>query len=258
VKALMTGNFQAASDAFAAALRLEKGSEKAELGHAIARAQLGFDDEATALFKNAGNISPDTPWLLIPLGAGLNAAGDHEAAVPVLLNATARFPEEPGGWNQLAAAYAGQARYEEALTCVRTSLHLSLNQSEGWGELGSILCGQGRFYEAIAAFEKSLTLDPKNDKALTGLGDTWMALGRPDDAGFSYRKAAEIMPEKKENWLRLAKFYEKTGKTAEAAEASVRGGVVSLTGNETSLNDQPGNTTAPGDTNTTVNITQIL
>lgn len=258
MKALESGNYQAAYEAFVAALRLEKNSEKAQLGYARALDHLGRNRESLTIYQKVMNSSPNNTGLLIQLGKGMNAAGDYETALPVLINATALFPQETEAWNQLAAAYAGMARYEEALTTVRKSLQISLNQSEGWEQLGAVLLGQGRFYEAVAAFEKSIVLDSKNDGSWTGLGDTWTALGRFDDAASAYRKSGEIAPEKRETWLSLAKVYEKTGKTEEAASAYAKGGTVNLTAvtsKPAENREQPENSTAVKALNDTMNST---
>jgi tetratricopeptide (TPR) repeat protein len=244
--------------AFTAALRLEKESEKAQLGYARALEKLGRTNESLAIYQKVVNSSPGDTGLLVPLGKVLNTAGDHETALSVLLNATTRYPDDILAWNQLAAAYAGQARYEEALTAVRKSLKISLNQSEGWEQLGAVLRGQGKFYESVAAFEKSITLDPKNEDSWAGLGDTWTSLEQYDEAASAYRAATALIPDRKDTWLNLAKIYEKSGKTGEAAAAYARGGAVNLTpGNSTQLIEQvpPENSTPVQETNRTVNAT---
>ena len=259
MKALAGGNYQSASEAFAAALRLEKGSEKAQIGYARALSELGRDTEALVIYSQVRNSSPNNTEILIPLGREQNEAGNYTGALTTLLNATALFPENTEGWNQLAAAYAGQSRFEEALTTVRRSLQISLNQSEGWGQLGAILSGQGRFYEAIPAFEKSVTLDPGNAQSWTGLGDTWTALNRYDEAVTTYRTATDLRPGKNETWIKIAQVYDKQGKIPEATEAYEKGGVITRTVNETSPTitpEQTQNQTTVEQANTTGNITE--
>jgi predicted Zn-dependent protease len=229
VNASEAGNFQAASEAFAAALRLKKGSEEAQTGYAAALSKLGRNAEALEIYSRVYNVSPANTSILIPLGRELNAAGRHPEALTTLLNATNRYPDNPDGWNQLAAAYAGMHRYEEALATVRRSLQISWKQAGGWGELGVILSGQGRFYEAIAAFEKSLTLDPEDITIWKRLGDTWTALSRYDEAIIAYKAAIDIRPADHALWVSLGDLYEKQGDMTLAAEAYGKGGKTNQT-----------------------------
>lgn len=221
-----TGNYKSAADAYAAALRLDKDSEKAQSGYAAALSELGRDTESLDIYSRLWNKSPNDTTILIPLGRELNAVGNHESALTVLLNATVAHPDDQEGWNQLAAAYAGLSRYEEALTAVRRSLQLSMDKAGGWGQLGMILSGQGRFYEAVAAFEKALTLDPTDGIIWTGLGNTWTALNRYDDAAQAYQTATENRPSDTALWIKLAKTYEKQNNLKGAAEAYKKGGII--------------------------------
>lgn len=250
------GNNKAAADAYAAALRLDKGSEKALAGYGAVLSKLGRDSEALDIYSRLQNISPNNTTILIPLGREQNAIGSHEAALATLLNATTVYPNNTEGWNQLAAAYAGLSRYEEALTTVRKSLQISTDQAGGWGQLGSILSGQGRFYEAIPALEKSLTLDPNDGTTWKNLGDTWMILGHVKEAAQSYEAAIESRPSDTSLWLQLGETYEKLNKTKEAAEAFRKGGVVQVS--DTPVNQsgmEPNKTVSKPVINTTGNIT---
>ncbi|MFH0968720.1 MAG: tetratricopeptide repeat protein [Methanobacteriota archaeon] len=241
VNASAAGKYQSASEAFAAALRLDKGSEEAEIGYATALSKLGRSAEALEIFTKVQNQSPTNTSILIPLGREQNAVGRHLEALATLQNATIQYPNDPEGWNQLAAAYAGLYRYEEALTTVRRSLLLSLNQAGSWGELGAILSGQGRFYEAIPSFEKGLTLDPNDVTIRKDLGDTWIALSQYEQAAFAYEAATEIRPADTSLWIRLGEIYEKQGNTTKAAEAYRKGGLINQTQaetNSTSIEDQ--------------------
>jgi|GEM_PF-4970012 len=254
VNASLKGNNKAAADAYAAALRLDKESEKALAGYGDALSKLGRDTEALDVYSRLQNLSPTNATILIPLGREQNAVGSHDEALATLLNATAAYPNETEGWNQLAAAYAGLSRYEEALTTVRKSLQISTDQAGGWGRLGSILSGQGRFYEAVAAFEKSLTLDPKNGATWTDLGNTWASLGRYKEASQAYEAATESRPSDTSLWLKLAAVYEKELKTKEAAEAYRKGGVISSSDTNQSAIEQNKTETKP-EPNSAVNMT---
>nr|WP_319579545.1 tetratricopeptide repeat protein [uncultured Methanospirillum sp.] len=255
LNASISGNNKAAADAFAAALRLDKGSEKALTGYGEVLSKLGRDTEALEIYSRLQNLSPTNTTILIPLGREQNAVGSHEAALATLLNATAAYPNDTEGWNQLAAAYDGLTRYEEALTTVRRSLQISTDQAGGWGQLGAILSGQGRFYEAIAAFEKSLTLDPKNGITWADLGNTWTALGRYKEAAQAYEAATESRPSDTTLWLKLAAVYEKEQKTKEAAEAYRKGGVISPSDTTNQSVLELNKTETKPDANITVNMT---
>ncbi len=218
MKALSEGRYQAAADAFTAALRLDPGSVQAQTGHDHALAELGRKDEAEATLRAAMNRSTDDEAGL-GLGMALNAAGEYARALPYLISATEQTPHDYTAWNRLGAAYAELHRYEEALTAVRTSLGISISQAEGWRMLGEVLYNQGRFYESVAAYEKAISLNPKSPNAYAGLGRAWDALGRSDEAITAYLNATGSMPDRSDYWLFLADAYERAGKTNEAADA---------------------------------------
>ena len=64
------GNNKAAADAYAAALRLDKGSEKALAGYGAVLSKLGRDSEALDIYARLQNISPNNTTILIPLVKG--------------------------------------------------------------------------------------------------------------------------------------------------------------------------------------------
>ncbi len=222
VNASKIGNYQSASDAFAAALRINKKSQEAQLGYASALSELGDDEEVLSIYSNLHNLSPNNTEFLLPLGRAQNAAGKYDLAVATLFNVTNIFPENSEGWSQLAAAYAGQYRYEDALTAARKSLQISLDNEGGWGQLGCILYGQGRYYEAIAAFEKALTLNPKDGNIWMGLGDTWSALRKYESATEAYTSATKLRPYDNDLWIKIGSVYEKKGDKVNASEAYMK------------------------------------
>ena len=236
-KALEEGRYQAASDAFSAALRLEKDSDTALMGYARALSGLGRDEEAGPVYLRVNATRTGDDQMLIPLVAGLSATGDDEKALEILRNVTARTPEDPRGWDALARAYAGQSRFEEALTAVRRSLEISATRSAGWEGLGTILRGQGRFYEAVAAYEKAIVSDPDNADAWIGLGDTWSSLSRYREAAAAYRNATAVTPDNRMAGERLSEMYLRAGDTREAEEVRTRAD--QHHGNGTTVNTGP-------------------
>lgn len=221
LKALSDGRYQAAVDAFIAALRLEPGSVQAQTGHAQALEKLGRKEDVENTSLAVGNVSIGDN-AVFSRGMPLNEEGENTITRPFLKNGAEQTPGDCAGWNQLAAVYAGQGRYEEALTAVRTSLDISISQAEGWSLLGDVLCGQGRFYESIAAYEKAISLNPEYSKAYTGLGKAWGTLGRTDDAITEYQNATGSMPDSIEHRTLLAGEYEPDGKANETADTNPR------------------------------------
>jgi Flp pilus assembly protein TadD len=223
VNASNKGNYQAASEAFAAALRINKTSSDAQMRYATTLTVLGRDNEALLIYQNLLNqTSVDDSAILVPYGKTLNAVGDYEAALSVLINGTVRYPDDQEAWNQLAAAYAGLSRYEEALTSVRRSLQISPENAGGWGQLGTVLYGQGRFYEAIAALEKSISLGPDENAYLITLGDSWVALNRYQEATEVYLSALEKNPNHTQTLHKLGDLYAKNGAMNTSAEMYAR------------------------------------
>lgn len=223
VNASTKGNFQAASEAFAAALRINKTSTDAQMQYATTLTALGRDKEALTIYQDLLNQTPTADSaILIPYGKTLNAVGDYEAALSTLIQVTTKYPENQDAWNQLAAAYAGLSRYEEAITSVRRSLQISPENSGGWGQLGTVLYGQGRFYEAIAALEKSIRLSPDEPAYPVTLGDCWVALSQYQEAIDVYQTILEKNQTHTTVLQKLGDLYTKTGKIPEASEMYAR------------------------------------
>jgi len=211
-------NYQAASEAYAAALRIDRDSQEAQIGYALTLAELDRSQEALPILQSIWNKSPEKTELYLPLGRELNRNHQYNFAREILTNATLHFPDSPVVWQELASSYAGLSRYEEALTHVRKSLEKDQNHPGGWGQLGVILSGQGRFFEAVAAYEKALTLDPQQTKFFEGLGDTWMALSKYKEAAAAYETAHTIRPLDAPLAMKLAQAYDNHGKVLKAAK----------------------------------------
>lgn len=244
VNATNKGNYQAASEAFAAALRINKTSSDAQMRYATTLTALGRDREALMIYQNLLNqTSVDDSIILVPYAKTLNAVGDYETALSVLINGTIRYPDNQEAWNQLAAAYAGLSRYEEAITAVRRSLQISPENPGGWGQLGTVLYGQGRFYEAIAALEKSISLSPDESAFQITLGDSWVALNRYQEATEVYLSVLEIDPTHTRTLHKLGDLYAKTGAMNTSAEMYARASREGSEETEVLNENQPANQT---------------
>lgn len=130
-------------------------------------------------------------------GRAHHLAGRYDEAVQAYRTALAADPRHVRARNALAAAYARQGDYSQAISIWR-ELTADVTLSSGpanaylFANLGYAYLLGGDYQQAVAALEKACLLDPLNHRAWQNLGETLRRLGQDARAELMFRQASAL------------------------------------------------------------------
>ena len=139
------------------------------------------------------------------------------ADIETLYQAT--IDENPDCWmayNNLANAWAGRKKLDEAIANYRTALALKPDYVDAHVNLGVALERKGEVDEAIAQYRKALAIDPHFLNAHVNFGVALERLGRWDEAMAQYRQALAIDPQCVGAYVNLGVVLRRQGRFDEA------------------------------------------
>jgi tetratricopeptide (TPR) repeat protein len=151
----------------------------------------GRSDEGLEHFKIAESLAPDLFVAHFNIGYALAQAGENSRALPELQDAlrTATTSEEKSrALNNLAAAYLGLGKNEQAEQAFSELLELQPKSLAGRAGRGQALLNMGRYDEAGADFVAATELRPAPQLFLMA-GKSLEAAGKLPEAEAEYRKA---------------------------------------------------------------------
>ena len=171
-------------------------------------------------------------------------------------SAVANGPGVDGARVNLAVAYRGEGRHQDALRQLQTAVEINPKNAEAWAEIGNILYEdgrtelaehalltarehgpwmegvhynlanlyqrQGRWPEAISGYAAALAIRPEYAEARNNLGQAYEGAGQLERAVAEYRHALEADPELAPAWFNLAAVLEQQGDRSEAHSAYSR------------------------------------
>jgi tetratricopeptide (TPR) repeat protein len=219
-----------------AAAELQKGRELTVAGDRtrnasvdIAEGRAALDrgelDAATAKFRHAAQLEPDSPDAQQYLGSALEKQGNTDAAIAsyrkaLALNAGATAAKERLDALTKAApksedarriaefeGYIRDGRFKEVEPLLAAYVKERPTASWGWYALGYSLFGQQKIGESIRALAKSLELDVRNAEAHKILGRDLMIIGRFDAAQVEFEQAIRYQPGSAESHYNLGKLF---------------------------------------------------
>ncbi len=129
-----------------------------DLGLALRRQ--GLNGEATAAYRRAVELAPQSAEAQAALGELLELSGDDEEAAGCFHRAAQSDPDSEAGSMNLARALLLQQQFALAETQLRRALADYPRSDELTKYLGDVLVRQGRFAEAGGAFDRALELNP--------------------------------------------------------------------------------------------------
>ena len=188
---------------------------------ALAHHRAGRLDEAESLYQSILNGSPDHADSLNLLGVIAHQKGEDARAVDLIGRAIAIHPDRPAYHCNLAAAYTGLGRFDDAETSSRTALALDPSEAKAFLNLGLAFQGAKRWPQAEQAYRDlshSLPQDPRGPQAL---GDCLREQGRTFEALAAYREALARYPDHGPVHLLLGTML-LTGEEPLAAEPHLR------------------------------------
>lgn len=95
--------------------------------------------------------------------AGLEQAGQHEAAAMAYQSVVRRWPEEPAAWIGQGNAWFALQRFADAEDAFRAAIALRPDAPAAWNNLAYALSRQGRRDEAMAAARQAVALAGSED-----------------------------------------------------------------------------------------------
>jgi predicted O-linked N-acetylglucosamine transferase (SPINDLY family) len=159
---------------FQDALRLRPGMAQWHVELAAALTRSGRVVDAEREYETAARLVPDAANAVrararCDLGDARLAAGDARAAEQAYREAAMLAPDSPAIVLGLGACLRDQQRPVDAETHARRAVGLAPDLADGWALLGSVLSAQGRHVDAVAVYRKALDLVPGFDAAWSGM-----------------------------------------------------------------------------------------
>jgi tetratricopeptide (TPR) repeat protein len=186
--------------AYAEAIRLDPGNERARLGLADVLTDLKRFDEAERVLRETARLLPHGVQAQYRLGRLLQARGQYGEALPALEH-VARFTPLAGQdplFEILALIYANQADFERANVALRKQVAVNPNNGDAHRRLGDGYVRLGRPAEALAEFLAALLVDRGNIASHVGMARLHFRDGRHAEALAAARAALAIDPAQKE------------------------------------------------------------
>jgi tetratricopeptide (TPR) repeat protein len=184
MKALDSGNYEAAAAEFQKAIAADPSDYSAHFNLALAYTFMNRDDDGIAEYRKTLELKPHLYEAELNQGILLLKRKDAAGASPLLEDAAGQKPKEFRPRYMLAEA------------------QFSL----------------GRLAEAEANYRQAVAADPKSAGAELGLGRVLAREGKPDDAAPHYQAAAALDPKDRQWLLELADCYEKNKEVDKALE----------------------------------------
>ena len=173
----------------------------------------GRNDEAIAPFRTATELAPESAAAFQALGTVLHQLGEIDQAIGNYEHAVRLGPNAPALAN-LALAYFGAKRYDEALATYEKSLALDPKSVLNNGNIGDVYAALGRTREAKAAYEKSidlgdqlLTVNPRDARTIGLIAQREAKLGRSGAATRHAAEALALAPKNREILQRNAEVH---------------------------------------------------
>jgi tetratricopeptide (TPR) repeat protein len=164
------------------------------MGAALAHHRAGRLDEAAALYELILAGQPLHPDALHYFGVVCYQRGDNARAVELIGRAAGLIPDSPACHSNLAEAYRGLGKYQEAEASCRRALTLRPKYPEAMLNLAVALFQQRRFQDAEQACRSALSLRSAFPPAVLALADALREQWRVAESLEQYRHALELDP----------------------------------------------------------------
>lgn len=162
---------------------------------AVALSVLGDAEGAMFWFRRAEAIDPDSVDLRHYLGMHHFAAGDREAAAPLLESVLVLMPKRLPALEALARIRADQARWDEAADLLERAATLKSEPGDLLVELGGVSMAAGNTPAAISAFERAQAAQGESFRHHLELGVCYLADRQVEAARDLLDQVAESHPQ---------------------------------------------------------------
>jgi tetratricopeptide (TPR) repeat protein len=189
------------------------------INHGVRLHEAGKYAEAFQCFEAILKKNPKHPLALWHFGRALTRLKQPQKSIPILQQAAALRPTAPEPLYDLAWAWLGADRVEEAIKQFEAAIALKPAWVEAWSALGYAQGKVRRFAEAEASLRRALELKPDHGETFNRLGIVLGAQGRCEEACEYFFKAIEIAPKSFQAWSNLAGNLKALNKMTEALVA---------------------------------------
>jgi len=195
----------------------------------IAEGRIALDegdlDRATAKFKHALELQPESPDAQHFMGTVLEKQGDSEGASAAYRKAVELNPGDILAREKIAAfsgergagddpnrisqseGYIREGRFQDVEPMLAAYVKEHPKSSWGWYALGYSQFAQQRIGESIQALAKSLQVDIRNAEAHKILGRDLMIIGKFDAAQTEFEQGVRYAPRSSEMHFNLGKLF---------------------------------------------------
>lgn len=191
-------------------------SRVARLHYAEFLRLVGRRDEALA---ELDRCDPDDPFVLGRKGAVLLESARPDEAVPFLLAALDREPDNPNTWNNLGLARLRTGDLDGAVAAFRRSLAIDDRQLPALRNLALALRRAGREDEAAGVSARADDLAGELSRQAFETGQRLLRAGLTERAAVEFQRAAELRPQAVNAWYMLGVCLNVLGQSDEAERA---------------------------------------
>jgi tetratricopeptide (TPR) repeat protein len=190
MKALETGQYEVAAEAFRKAVAADPADYSAHFNLALAYGLLARDEDGIAEYRKTLELKPDLYEAELNCGILLLRRKDAASAAAMIEAAAAQKPGEFRPRFYLAEAEAQSGTLDRAQADYRRALELDPKSAAAESGLGRALARDGKPAEAAPHYRQAATLDPKYRNLLLELAGAFETAHQPAEAAAIYRDFA--------------------------------------------------------------------
>ena len=206
------------------------------------------DRESEASLQHADESYPGDPT--VHLLKGLLFEREHRNAEAEQEYRTSLAINENGGvWYSLGRLYGSEGRNSEALAALKRAAGLSLQPFDIYMTMGKLQLVLNQPEQALSSFASAEATSPYRGggeslapevyaELAEGRSEAYRRMGNWNEAIAQQREAIQSTPRELRRWDRLARLYEASGRTNEAAEVRRRMSELQIPGNSDARSSQ--------------------
>ena len=189
MKALESGQYETAAEAFRKAVAADPADYSAHFNLALAYGFLARDAEGIAEYRKALELKPGLYEAELNCGLLLLRRKDADAEA-LLEAAAAQKPDQFRPRYYLAEAEAQAGALDRAEASYRRALELDAKSAAAEAGLGRVLAREGKLADAAPHYRQAAALDPKYRSLLLELAGAYEKAHQPAEAAAIYRDFA--------------------------------------------------------------------
>lgn len=182
--------------------------------------RIGRAREAARQFEQIIRLTPDNPYGYSNTGAAYLSDGQTERAIAMLEKALAIQPDYPT-YNNLAAVYFGEKRYQDAADAYHKALEIEDNNYQIWSYLATTYENiPGKTEEMKQAARKAIEgasamhrINPNDERVLSSLANLHFMLGNREQSEQYLEQAVALNPTDAQTVHWIGTRYIQLGKT---------------------------------------------